>query len=205
VHVRIALLAFAAALIFVGTCVAQDVYLKSLTPAVTQTAISKRLPGLRVGVKDFQAWWGGERIYLKLGRAPAGSTAWQISIAPFVSVFYSGYHSIGPSGPYARVFVAPGANDWTVTLTHELFEMAADPYLVRTVQSDRLYLIEVADPVEAFDYTRLGVRIADFVGPDWYVGGRYFDFMHLVEYPHQLLEGGYVSYWNGYDWAQLYA
>jgi hypothetical protein len=198
------LASIAAALILASTCAAQDVYLKSLTPNVTQTAISKRLPGLRVGVRDFQSWWGGERIYLKLGKAPAGSTAWQISIAAPVSAFYSGYHFVGPSGPYARVFT-DGDSDWTITLTHELFEMAADPYLVRTVQSDRLYLIVVADPVESFCYFRNGVEFSDFVGPDWYVGGRYFDFMHLATRPHQLLEGGYVSYWNGYDWAQLYA
>jgi hypothetical protein len=193
---KLALLVVVGLLLFAGAAQAQDVYVKSRTSAVTSTMLSNRLVGLRVGLADLRRWWGGD-CYLKLGKAPAG--AWQISISPPESVFYSGYHSYGPFGPYARVFT-DGNDSWTIPLTHELFEMCTDPYLVRTVQSDKLYLVEVCDPVEAFSYARRGVPISDFVGPDWYSGGNYFDKMGLVQQAHQLLSGGFYSYWDGYDW-----
>jgi hypothetical protein len=193
-------------LVLAATCAAQDVYIRSLTPVISVKTVKTKLPGFQRGVQDYLRWWGGGPVTLRYGTAPAWSGAYQMTISPSVSVFYSGYHSIGPFGPYARVFTDVGGPEWQVTLTHELFEMLADPYIVRSARADRLYLVEVADPVEAYWYYRLGnVAISDFVGPDWYTGGHYFDFMHLVTKPHQLLRGGYVSYWDGVDWAQIFA
>jgi hypothetical protein len=59
---------------------------------------------------------------------------------------------------------------WTVSASHELFEMMVDPHGARISPDGGggYWLDEVADPVE--DYTHLvrGVRLADFVYPAWY-------------------------------------
>jgi hypothetical protein len=59
---------------------------------------------------------------------------------------------------------------WTVSASHELFEMMVDPHLARTSPhpGGGYWLDEVADPVEDDTGWVWGVRLADFVYPAWY-------------------------------------
>lgn len=121
--------------------------------------------------------------------------------------------------------------DNSVSFTHELFEMAADPvtsYINIGYPTDYVWLekrdtsiqesyssaigwmSEVADPVEADSYNVPGadgkpVAISDFVGPAWFgdgVGGR-FDFMGLCQAPFWLRPGGYATFIAGDGWHQI--
>lgn len=188
-----------AALVLAPAALATNVYVRT-QGGVTPYQIQQALPGFQKGANDVRRWWGGPPVTLIYGKAPRGD--WQITVRPFASLFVGGFHSLDPWGtPYAIIYLS---DEWEVVLSHELDEMIADPYLLRTAQADRLYLVEICDPVEQLSYRRLGVSLSDFVGPDWYrtSGGAYFDYMHRVKRVHQILPGGYVSYWDGTDWTQ---
>jgi hypothetical protein len=61
---------------------------------------------------------------------------------------------------------------WTVSASHELFEMLVDPLERTTTQatdgSGAVWLDEVADPVEDYSHRVRGVRLSDFVYPAWF-------------------------------------
>jgi hypothetical protein len=117
--------------------------------------------------------------------------------------------------PYALVDVDAG--DWTVTASHEALEMLADPWGNRlwtasapmgwTGAARVRYLIEVADPCEAFTYPSGGVAVSDFVLPNYYrsAGGRRATHLGTCS-PRQVREGGYISWVNPADgtWHQRF-
>jgi hypothetical protein len=118
---------------------------------------------------------------------------------------------------FGRVFARTTLDfneSWQGVLTHELFELLADPYVNRLVLGPRLWLVEVADPVEsdAFNYPRTAadgslVPISDFVTPAWYSKSARgpFDFRRHVKKRGQVLVDGYASYWTGFRWEQIFA
>ena len=61
---------------------------------------------------------------------------------------------------------------WTVTLSHELLEMLADPWINWCAQGDdgKIYALEVCDAVEAdrMGYEIDGVLVSDFITPSWF-------------------------------------
>ena len=61
---------------------------------------------------------------------------------------------------------------WTVTASHELFEMLVDPYSNATTTatdgSGAEWRDEVADPVQDYSHWVRGVRLTDFVYPAWF-------------------------------------
>lgn len=111
-------------------------------------------------------------------------------------------------------FALVAAQDaWTIVLSHEVLEMLVDPWGNHMVASNHprypeqrvKYLIEICDPCLACWYPINGVPVADFYTP------RYFDpvrvncvrysFTGSVEYPRQILEGGYLTYLDPSDSA----
>lgn len=117
--------------------------------------------------------------------------------------------------------------DNSVSFTHELFEMAADPvtsYLNVGYPSGYYWLekrdtsvkaqfngaigwfSEVSDPVEADSYRIGGVAISDFVTPAWFndgVGMR-FDFMGLCQQPFWIRPGGYAQFLDPSGWQVVF-
>jgi hypothetical protein len=127
---------------------------------------------------------------------------------------------------YAGTGVYYGYNN-SVSFTHELFELAADPLTsyasegypalaywiekpdmsIEVNPQDGIiaWFNEVADPVEADYYTINGVEISDFVTPAWFndgVGSR-FDFMGLCQQPFWIRPGGYAQYQDALGWHQV--
>jgi hypothetical protein len=119
----------------------------------------------------------------------------------------AGYHLDENNQPYALIQYAA---DWTLTASHELLEMLADPFGSRLVAGpsadpnkpdDQVrYLVEVCDPVESSDYayTVNGVVVSDFFTPDYHnptgsAKARY-DYMGHLNAPRQVLDGGYLSW-----------
>jgi hypothetical protein len=145
-----------------------------------------------------------------------------------------GYRDTTDKGlPLAKVF-AETANgyglSWTVTASHELLEMLADPGMslaaVRptddpTIASGRMYAYEVCDPCGNDEYPigKNNIRVANFVYPAWFQwfqdpkwsNNENTQFMHknhnTVKAPFQLQPGGQISVLDipcGSGWYQIF-
>jgi hypothetical protein len=135
-----------------------------------------------------------------------------------------GYHDVTKGGsPLGKVFAKTDLQykeKWSVTASHELLEMLADPNINLTVfeqatTGGRLYAYEVCDACEAdaFSYSVGGVSVSDFVYPSWFESFRdpkstQFDFRKKISKPFELLKGGYIGIYDvtaGTGWQQLTA
>jgi len=134
-----------------------------------------------------------------------------------------GYHDFSPTGkPISYVFAKTDRDygySWTVTFTHELAEMMADPYISTAIQvsNTKFFAQEIGDPVEADEFgykihakeTNTDVLVSDFVTPAWFIPGHpgpVYDKAKHCTRPLQLLRGGYMSvYVSGQGWTQIFA
>jgi hypothetical protein len=134
----------------------------------------------------------------------------------------AGYHTDENGQPFSLVQVD---DTWPLTTSHEALEMLADPFGNRTIAGapptpapadlpnfQRVtYLVEVCDPCEdgRFAYTVNGVTVSDFITPHFYdpegSSGVRYSFSGNIPNPHQVLDGGYVSFGNPEDnhWYQI--
>jgi hypothetical protein len=124
-----------------------------------------------------------------------------------------GYHDLTSAGlPLGKVFaksvIADGLS-WTVTASHELLEMLADPWIDSAVQvgQETFYALEVADACEADQYGYLvnGIEVSDFVLPAWFQpdAAGPFDVRGHITQPLELLPGGYIGEWTpSRGWTQ---
>jgi hypothetical protein len=97
-------------------------------------------------------------------------------------------------------------DEWTLTASHEVLEMLADPFGKAFMTGPSLqfeegtveYLIEVCDPCQdsSFGYTVDGVAVSDFVLPAYYnaSGSGQYSFANHITEPRSVLDGGYVSW-----------
>jgi hypothetical protein len=137
-----------------------------------------------------------------------------------------GYHELTANGlPLATIQVKriPRGHDWTLTASHELLEMLADPTADLAVYSrpdeatHRVYAREVCDPCAAYEdgYVVEGRQVADFVFPSWFHGlpghlakpdanGRH-DERGLITAPLEIRPGGYVGVFDTgtFTWSLL--
>jgi hypothetical protein len=129
-----------------------------------------------------------------------------------------GYHELTAAGqPLGKVFAKTDQGyqlSWTVTASHELLEMLADPWccLCAYGTDGKVRAYEVCDPVEADE---LGYQVdggfgpqqlSDFVLPAWFNGspGPY-DRQGRCPQPLTLLPGGYISLLGPDGWGQVQA
>jgi hypothetical protein len=123
--------------------------------------------------------------------------------------------------PIGKVFAASdlkAGTSWSVTASHELLEMLADPNINLTVfvqnadTAGTLYAYEVCDACEddRFAYKVNDVLVSDFVYPAWFEsfraeGSAQFDRGNQIQNPLGLLAGGYIgvfSVTDGSGWQQ---
>lgn len=81
-----------------------------------------------------------------------------------------GYHDETPEGmPYIKVFVIPG-NDWVVTLSHEVLELALDAAanLWADGPDGNDYARELCDADQGGTYTIDGLSVSNFVYPAFF-------------------------------------
>ena len=177
--------------------------------------------------RDFAPAWGMDAVvtFVSGGNIPPPSS-WQLVILDNSDRAGAlGYHDLTPLGlPLGKVFAGTDKQNnlsWSVTASHELLEMLADPDINLTafVQSSaaagRLYAYEVCDPCEddSFGYTIDNVLVSDFVYPSWFesfwqAGTVQFDFANKIQNPFELLMGGYIGVFDigkGSGWHQLNA
>ena len=105
--------------------------------------------------------------------------------------------------PFALV---AASDTWSVTVSHEVLELVADPFGNRLIAAAHpldprqrvKYLLEVCDPCQAMWYPVNGVPVSDFYTPRYFdpvgVDRSRYSFTGALEYPRQILEGGYLSW-----------
>src|SRR5216683_5420888 len=177
---------------------------------------------------DFRPVWGvdAELQFVPSGTQPPAGTWWLSILDDSDQANALGYHDLTSDGlPIGKVFAGTDlklGNSWSVTASHELLEMLADPNINLTVlvQSDNqtagtLYAYEVCDACEAdtLGYKIGDVLVSDFVLPAWFESFRapnstQFDRQSQITAPLQLLPGGYIGAFDisaGSGWHQVTA
>jgi hypothetical protein len=173
---------------------------------------------------DFRPLWGtdAELTIVAKGAQPVTGTWWLVILDDSDQANALGYHDLTSEGlPIGKVFAASdlkAGTSWTVTASHELLEMLADPNINLTVFVENtnttgvLYAYEVCDACEddSLGYQIDNVLLSDFVYPTWFEsfhaeGSTQFDRMNKMQNPFQLLAGGYIGVFNvtsGTGWTQ---
>lgn len=173
---------------------------------------------------DFRPVWGldAELTVVPQGQQPPAGTWWLVILDDSDQAGALGYHDLTPEGlPIGKVFAASDLKfglSWSVTASHELLEMLADPNINLTVfvqdadTTGTLYAYEVCDACEddSFAYQINNVLVSDFVYPTWFEnfraqGSTQFDQMNQIQNPLALLKGGYIgifSVTDGSGWQQ---
>ncbi|HVS20598.1 MAG TPA: hypothetical protein VHD88_02055 [Pyrinomonadaceae bacterium] len=131
---------------------------------------------------------------------------------------YLRYH-IKNGKPITYIFAKDIADsgEYTTTLSHELLEMIADPgvnlYAIGKFRDggrrrSGLFGMEVCDPVESNYYKIYGVRVSDWVRPEWFEpehkkSQMKMDYMGVIDAPFMLADGGYADVLAGSRWHTL--
>ena len=196
---------------------------------ITEKDITPVIKALQTQLdRDFLPVWGLTATLIYAEEHSIPKDVWTIYLLDVPDTEGAlGYHEKDTSGiyPTAKVFVGLDIQyklSWTVTLSHELLEMVADPNINLTAFAQTgnttgiLFAYEVCDACEndKFGYRINGVLVSDFVYPSWFESfwkpkSVKFDHMGLVSKPFELIAGGYIGYFKvGPDskgWQQTFA
>lgn len=176
------------------------------------------MPAFNKFLAHVRYWWPRPSKLVYYNRMDEPLEAWKVIFADTSDEAGAlGYHDFTPEGrPISYVFAKDdleyGYNP-TVTATHEIAEMIADPWISQLFQvsNNSFYAQEICDPCEA-DYQGYeidGVMMSDFVTPRYFIPGSEgytLDHCKHITKPLQLLPGGYMSvFTSGKGWSQIYA
>jgi hypothetical protein len=159
--------------------------------------------------RDFGMAWGARA---QISPAPAGTApvgVWSISIVDGPGDGL-GIHLDAEGAPHG---VVRAGRDWTLAVSHVLLEMAANPRGDRFIEGVGVapgssphrvrYLVEVCDPCELHHYEIDGIRVSDFVMPDYYradaAPGTALDFLRRLRRPLDVPRGGCLSWHDPAD------
>jgi hypothetical protein len=211
----------------------ETLYIRNLTPRyISDREIKHDIPAWEHAVNvDFASYWHTAHynlIFIGRKPAPVGSiSAVFVKKGPIKGAL--AYHTVGGNAPAITVYAGTGdyyGYDNSVSFTHELFELAADPvtslmnigypadYYWVEKQSGKLlaqystaiaWFNEVCDPVEADSYLIGDTRISDFVTDAWFNDGvgRRYDFMGLTQQPFWVRPGGYAIYLDSNGFQEI--
>jgi len=196
--------------------------------ALKDDQVKAVVPALQTQVhRDFASAWGidADLTFLGKGSKPPAGFWWLTILDNSDQAGALGYHDLTKEGlPLGKVFAGSDIKlgyQWSVTASHELLEMLADPDINLTafVESSEkagvLYAYEVCDACEAdeFGYKIDGTLVSDFVCPAWFEsfrkkGSTQFDYGKRIHKPFELLKGGYIGVYDikaGGGWHQITA
>lgn len=181
---------------------------------LTDSQIQNVVPALQTQVtRDFAPIWGidAELSFVPKGQTPPADHWWLVVLDNTNQAGALGYHELTPAGlPIGKVFAESDIQynlSWSVTMSHELLEMLADPdinltsFIQTSANQGYLYAFEMCDAVEddQFAYDINGVKVSDFVLPCYFqpsippTNGKY-DFGGYLHQPvPTMLSGGYLS------------
>ena len=155
--------------------------------------------------RDFSPIWEVNATvdgFAKLEEVPLGY--WPVMIVQDVQDA-AGVHLDKKGQPFSLV---EAGNSWSLTASHEVLEMLADPFGNRLIagpspksgQGRVEFLVEVCDPSEdsANAYTVNDVLVSDFYTPRYFDpvvrAGATYSFTGSITEPRQVLQGGYLSW-----------
>jgi len=179
---------------------------------LTDDQIKAVVPALQKQIhNDFAPIWGidADLIFVGKTETPDPSTWWMVMLDDSDTDGALGYHELNSAGlPIGKVFAKSDKKyglEWTVTLSHELLEMIADPdinltsFIQTSPTAGYMYAFEMCDAVEddVFGYQIDGVLVSDFVLPSYFqpeIPAKKWDFRgHLTGPVPAMLHGGYLS------------
>jgi hypothetical protein len=195
----------------------QQIALVTEVESISATELSQASAALQKQLsRDFAPIWGLNTTidaFSHLEDVPL--TYWPILVRDDIGMNAAGVHEDHSGQPFALVQYS---NQWTLTASHEMLEMSADPFGRRLLQSVSIedpnrrveYLVEVCDPCEAAEYAYHvnGVLVSDFYTPNFFdpVKGSCvrYDLTGAIAGPRQVLPGGYISWHDPQDngWYQ---
>jgi hypothetical protein len=155
--------------------------------------------------RDFGPIWDVSATvdgFASLDEVPLGY--WPVTIIEDVKNA-AGFHVDKNGQPFA---VVEAGDSWSLTASHEVLEMLADPFGNRLIAGRSLkkgqgrveFLVEVCDPSEDADfaYTVNDVLVSDFYTPQYFdpvpSHGLRYSFTRAITEPRQVLKGGYLSW-----------
>lgn len=195
---------------------------------VQDADVQDAVAALQVQVsRDFAPVWGRDaQLAFSPMSTPVPAGTWELLIADNSDQAGAlGYHDLTVNGdPLGKVFAQDdlnNGNSWTVTASHELLEMLADPWVDECVENDqpngtiRFYAMEVCDACEddQFGYqiaipSGKSILVSDFVRPSWFQPREAapYDLQNRINGPFVLLQNGYIGYLDAQSkggWQQL--
>lgn len=181
------------------------------TPQFSDTLVQSWLPAFtQQWNQDLQSAWDVDSAtftFTPKGQQPASGAWWAVFLDDSNQAGALAYHDLTNEGlPISKIFVKTlisAKSSITVGATHELCEMAVDPWLNSAYQDPRgvFWAGEVCDPVEddQYGYELKGTLVTDFVTPDWFAhqhSSGPIDFKGHSSAAFQVLSGGYAQYFD---------
>jgi hypothetical protein len=176
--------------------------------AVADEEVKNMLPAFtRQWNTDLNSVWGvgaAQFTFVPKGKTPASGTWWVVFLDDSDQAGALAYHDLTNEGlPISKVFTKSILTDnssVSVGATHEICEMAVDPWLNSAYQDAHgtFWAGEVCDPVEddKYGYHIEGVLVTDFVTPNWFAhqhAQAAIDFKNFAHAPFAVLSGGYAQ------------
>jgi hypothetical protein len=167
---------------------------------------------------DLNSVWGvGEAslTFVPKGQPPAAGTWWVVYLDDSDQAGALAYHDLTNEGlPISKVFVKSILGDnssVSVGASHELCEMAVDPWLNSAYQDPQgtFWAGEVCDPVEDDKYGYLigSTLVSDFVTPNWFAhqyAQTTMDFKGYANASFAVLSSGYAQKFDPQQgWQQI--
>lgn len=191
----------------------------NVSKCLTDAQVEAVLPALQKQVtNDFKPYWDLDcTLIFRTPNQPLTADWWQVVVLDNPDQAGAlGYHELTNHGtPLGKIFAKldlDNGSSWTVTLSHELLEMLADPWINWcAVGSDyKIYALEVCDAVEAdnLGYFMDGILVSDFVTPAWFepTCADRLDFKRHLRKQLELARGGYISIFDpSTGWTQITA
>jgi hypothetical protein len=163
--------------------------------------------------------WGVEPVtftFVTKGGRPVTGAWWLVFLDDATQAEKMAFYDLTEEGlPIFKVFVKTTLDDEVIVslaATHELVEMAVDPWLNSAYQDQQgaFWAAEIADPVQAgrYGYQIGDVLVTNFVTPNWFGhqhAGMTFDFQKHVRGPFEVLSDGYARCFDSQQrkWFQV--
>jgi hypothetical protein len=187
--------------------------------AIPDTDIQPMVPAFaQQWNNDLEPIWGVEAAtfqFVPAGTTPPAGTWWVVFLDNSDQANALAYHDLTNDGlPISKVFVktilADGANV-SVGATHEICEMAVDPWLNSAYQDPQgvFWAGEVCDPVESdqYGYQIGNVLVTDFITPNWFAHQHAqgnIDLKNHASIAFEVLSGGYAQKFDPQQgWQQI--
>ncbi len=176
---------------------AQTIAIVNRTKSVSDATLQGVMAAVAQQVhNEFKAKWGYDATFKFVGKSQSTSSSdWNV----YIDDRKGDYHTVASGKPVGYCHVSGVSVDyWTNTISHEVLELRADPFVNTTYTrpDGTTGSVEVCDACEtnAQGYRINIILMSDFVYPSWFKanGTSPYDYRGLITAPFQVLSGGYL-------------